>query len=205
MYTGITQGLFPVSEVNKHAEIISFKVKLNELLLKNLVIGASVSVDGICLTVVAIENDLVSFDVIDETCRKTTLSSIYKDQLVSIERSAVIGAEIGGHAMYGHIYGMGEIVTRQTNQDNLQLSIACTPEMMQYIFEKGFIGVNGSSLTVNAVDLKSNTFTINLIPHTLAVTDFANKKIGDKVNLELDANIITMVETLHRMNLKQLN
>lgn len=201
MYTGITQGLFPVTFVSKQAGLVSYRVRLSPELLQGLAIGASVSVDGVCQTVVAIEQNEVSFDAIAETCRKTTLAELKIAQMVSIERSAVVGAEIGGHAMYGHVYGTGSIVAREASANNLQLCIACPAAMMSYIFEKGFIGVNGSSLTVNGVDLDNHTFRINLIPHTLAVTDFSNKQIGDPVNLELDANVITIVETIKRMKL----
>jgi riboflavin synthase len=201
MYTGITQGLFPVVNLVKEKNLLKYGVKLNSKLLQGLEIGASVSVDGVCQTVIAIQSDVVFFNAIEETCLKTTLSTLTQGRMVSIERSASYGVEIGGHAMYGHVYGTGEIIERRQWENNLELVCYCGPQMIQYVFEKGFISVDGSSLTVNKVDLQRNCFAINLIPHTLEVTNFSKKQVGDKVNIEVDANTLTIVETIKRLQL----
>ncbi|HVV67450.1 MAG TPA: riboflavin synthase subunit alpha [Gammaproteobacteria bacterium] len=201
MFTGITQGLFTVTQVEVKPGMITYSVQLNKALLSGLEIGASVSVDGVCQTVIAIKGQEVTFNAIAETCRKTTLADIRQGQKVSIERSATFGSEIGGHMMAGHVYGTAEILRREINENNLQLILHCPKLMMTYFFKKGFVGINGSSLTVNDVDLMHDTITVDLIPHTLQLTDFANKRIGDKVNIELDATTVTIVETIKRLNL----
>ncbi|OGT49719.1 MAG: riboflavin synthase subunit alpha [Gammaproteobacteria bacterium RIFCSPHIGHO2_12_FULL_41_15] len=201
MYTGITQGLFVVTYVKKDPHLFTYTVKFSDKLLNGLTIGASVSVDGTCQTVVKIHNHNVTFNAIEETCRKTTLSNLIVGQKVSIERSISHNAEIGGHQMYGHIYGTADILKIEKWENNLKFTFKCQPKMMSYIIEKGFIGVNGSSLTVSDVDLLNNSFSVNLIPHTLQLTDFPNKKMGDKVNIELEANTVTIVDTIKRLKL----
>lgn len=201
MYSGITQGLFTVTAVDVKPGMITYSVQLNHALLSGLQPGASVSVDGVCQTVITVKGQEVTFNAIAETCRKTTLADLHQGQKVSIERSATFGSEIGGHVMAGHVYGTAEIKHREINENNLQLILHCPKSMMEYFFQKGFVGVNGSSLTVNDVDLTQDTITVDLIPHTLQLTDFANKRIGDKVNIELDATTVTIVETIKRLRL----
>ena len=201
MYTGITQGLGTVTHVDVKPGLITYRVHLNEALLSNLQLGASVSIDGVCQTVIKIEDQQVTFNAIEETCRKTTLGQIHQGQKVSIERSATFGTEIGGHVMAGHVYGTAEIIDQVARENNLQLTLRCPEDMLQYLFKKGYVGVNGSSLTVNAVDLAAHTITVDLIPHTLLLTDFGSKQIGDKVNIELDATCVTIVETIKRLGI----
>ncbi len=206
MYTGITQGLFLVTDIKREPNLLTYCVEFNEPLLKDLTLGASISVNGVCQTVMNIAGNKVYFNAIAETLNKTTLSGLTVGQKVSIERSAKADTEIGGHRMYGHIYGTAEIIARHSSENNLKLTLQCPPEMMDYIFEKGFIGVDGSSLTVSEVNLMDRSFAINLIPHTLELTNFNYKIVGDKVNIELDANTLTIVETIKRLvSNKQLN
>jgi riboflavin synthase len=153
--------------------------------------------------VAEINDQEVVFNAMEETCKKTTLSHLKVGQKVSIERSACYGAEMGGHPMFGHVYGTADVIDRDETENNLKLVFKCSPDVMEYIFNKGFVGINGSSLTVNDVDLGKNTFAVNLIPHTLKKTDFSNKNIGDKVNIELDANTVTIVDTIKRLNLPE--
>ncbi len=199
MFTGITQGLFTVTDAQRKQGLLIYRVKLNPALTQGLVVGSSVAVDGVCQTVVAIVADEVTFEAIEETCSKTTLGLLQTGQHVSIERSATYGAEIGGHVMSGHVFGMGKVLARNPWENNLELTIQCAPEMMEYVFVKGFIGINGSSLTINHVDLAHHTIAVNLIPHTLTITDLGNKHPGDQVNIELDSQTVTIVETLKRL------
>jgi riboflavin synthase len=198
MFTGITQGLFPVTHVDFQPGLIGYRVRLNENLLQGLQLGASISIDGVCQTVVAITGLEVSFHAMQETCRKTTLSTLKPNQKVSIERSITFGSEIGGHLLSGHVQGMVLVSQRAESENNLRLILQGSKEMMPYLFNKGFVGINGSSLTVNAVDLVNQRFQIDLIPHTLLLTDFGNKKIGDKLNIELDATTVVIVDTVRR-------
>lgn len=199
MYTGITQGLFPVSKVEKSTDCIKYKVKLNTKLCKDLGIGASVSIDGVCQTVVNIDNNEIEFNAAGKTLELTTLDSIKADQLVSVERSAKFGDEIGGHNMAGHIFETATVTNKELKEDNLLMQFRLSSKAMEYVFDKGYIGVDGSSLTVHDVDHTMNTFVVNLIPHTIAVTNFINKGIGDLVNIEIDSNTVTIVETMKRV------
>ena len=199
MYTGITQGLFPATDLKSGDYHISFKISLSEILSQNLNVGDSISIDGVCHTVEKVQGRDVFFTSGAETLSKTTLKFLESGQEVSIERSAKIGQEIGGHLMSGHVFGMGVVVGSESLGPNLWLAIEVSEEMMPYIFEKGFIGVNGCSLTINRVNQKARTFELNLIPQTLALTAFSQKKLGDLVNIELDSQTVTIVQTVRRI------
>ncbi len=196
MYTGITRGLFEVVKVDKKTALLEYQVKLNEELISGLRTGDSVSIDGVCQTVVAIEGDRVTFHAIAETLSKTTLSSLYEGRKVSVERSARIGDENGGHELAGHIIETGVVNKKISSENNLSLIIQCSPDNLRYIFEKGYIGLDGSSLTVGCVDKKNATFAIHLIPETLRLTNFAYKQVGDKINIELDSRAAIIAQTL---------
>ncbi len=194
MYTGITQGLYPVSHVAYAQGILTYTVTLNAKLIAGLEIGNSVAIDGACQTVVDIDGHNVTFNAIDETLKRTTLSQLHIGQLVSVERSAKIGDELGGHEVAGHVYEVGKIHSRHAELNNLTMTIQVTPQCIQYIVEKGFVAVDGSSLTVGLVDRTQACFNIHLIPETLRVTNFGNKQVGDGVNIELDPKAVMIAE-----------
>ncbi|MFT3741331.1 MAG: riboflavin synthase subunit alpha [Gammaproteobacteria bacterium] len=198
MFTGITQGLFPVTQLNRAPNQLTYSIALSTSLLQNLQIGASVSVDGVCQTVTNIQGQEVTFQAIAETLQKTTLGDLQVGQQVSIERSATVGSEIGGHLLSGHIFGLGVVAERRVIENNLRLTFHGSETMLAYLFEKGFVGINGSSLTVNAVDPAKRLFSVDMIPHTLSVTDLGRKAVGDKVNIEVDSLTVTVVETVKR-------
>jgi riboflavin synthase len=196
MYTGITQGLFPVISVKKTNNCIFYRVKLNKDLCQNLIIGASVAIDGVCQTVVALDDYTVEFHAAGKTLEITTLKNLHAGQKVSVERSAKFGDEIGGHQMAGHVFTTAKIINKEHKENNLLMQFKLTKDVMEFVFDKGFIGVDGSSLTVHDVDNDAATFIVNLIPHTMTVTNFINKNIGDEVNIELDANTLIIVNTV---------
>lgn len=199
MYSGITQGLYPVVSLDKQDGLLAYSVRLREDLLANLKIGDSIAVDGVCQSVVAISKDEVSFQAINETLRRTTLSNLRLNSLVSIERSLRYGDEVGGHEVSGHVFGTGVIVERLKTHDSLTLVIHCNPDWMKYILTKGFVAIDGSSLTVGDTDFDKGLFTLHLIPETLRLTNFNNKKINDKVNIEFDYKTKTIVDTVTRI------
>ena len=201
MYTGITQGLFEVVSLERTEGLQRFSVALTPPLVEGLRRGASISIDGVCHTVVSVDGFRVSFESMEETMRLTTLGKIKVGQFVSVERSARLGDEIGGHEMAGHVVGMGKIHKVMPRSKSLTLNIQCPAEWMKYIFYKGFIGIDGSSLTVGNTD-EAGCFEIHLIPETLRLTNFGNKKLGEYVNIELDAKTRTIVDTVER-TLKQ--
>lgn len=192
MFTGIVQKLLPVAAIEKYPELVKLAIPLDDH--TNLQTGASISIDGVCLTVVRTEGSLVWFDIIEETLQKTTLKNLVVDRLVNVERAARIGDEIGGHQMSGHVYGTAEIAKIEANR----YTFHCPSAWMKYFFQKGYIAVDGVSLTLVDVDPKG-FFTVHLIPETLARTTLGVKKTGDLVNIEIDPQTQTIVETLERL------
>lgn len=192
MFTGIIQNLVPIAAVERTPELLKCAITLNDQ--TGLKLGASIAVDGVCLTVVRVDGSHVWFDVIEESLEKTTLKNLALGQLVNIERAARIGDEIGGHLMSGHVYGTAEISRIEGNCYTFQ----CPTSWMKYFFKKGFIAIDGISLTLVDVDPKG-TFSVHLIPETLARTTLGIKTAGALVNIEIDPQTQTIVETLERM------
>lgn len=198
MYSGITQGVFLISAVDKKPGIIHYEVLLNSALTKGLKIGASINVDGVCQTVTQIKGSTVCFSAMAETCRLTSLKDLFAGRKVSIERSLRYGDEIGGHEVAGHVTGVAAIHKILTAENNLTITLQCPREWMKFILYKGFIAVDGSSLTIGETD-PQGFFNIHLIPETLRVTNLGNKQIGDLVNIELDRTTQTIVTTVERI------
>lgn len=198
MYTGITRGTFPVVRIERKPDLLRFAVALAPELLDGLELGASVSIDGVCQTVVAIAGAEVTFEAIRETLERTTLAELVAQQGVSVERSARIGDEIGGHELAGHVIGTGVVEQVHASGDVHSARIRVPAAWMRYILPKGFIAVNGSSLTVGNTD-PGGWFEIHLIPETLRRTLLGHKRPGDRVNIELDARTVAIVETVERV------
>jgi riboflavin synthase len=196
MYSGITQGLFVVKSLTQQPGLSHYSVDLNVELTKGLKIGSSISVDGVCQTVVVIKGYEVSFDAMQETLAKTTLNKLFIGRKVSIERSLVFGDEIGGHEISGHIFETGLVIDKKSNGENLGLTIQTSEACFAFIKPKGYIAVDGSSLTIGLIDKKQHSFEVYLIPETLRKTNFGNKNIGDKVNIEPDMKTMILVETV---------
>jgi riboflavin synthase len=196
MFSGITQGVFPISSLLKHEGLLQYTVVLNETLIKDLKIGASVAIDGVCQTVVDINGCVVSFDAMLETLAKTTLSDLFIGRKVSVERSVRFGEEIGGHEVTGHVFEKAVVIGKKQLANNLALTIQCSDVCFAFIKPKGFIAIDGSSLTVACLDKVQRSAEIYLIPETLRVTNFADKNIGSHVNLEPDLKTIILVETV---------
>ncbi len=199
MYTGIIQALCPVVEMIDKPGLKSFVVELPIHLLNGLQIGASVSIDGTCFTVTNIDGVRVSFDAMQETLAKTTVGQLTQGDQVNIERSAKMGDEIGGHPMSGHVSTMAEIIDVQQSENNKAMTFKVDPSWMKFIFSKGFIGLDGASLTVVDADKTTGTFKIHFIPETLRLTRFGAKKVGERVNVEIDPQTQVIVETVERV------
>jgi len=198
MYTGITRGLFPVVAVENYPGHTRFTVQLNAALTQNIDVGASVAIDGVCCTVVTHERDHLSFDAMQETRSLTTLSDLQQGRYVSVERSCRVGDELGGHDVFGHVIGTGVISARKSVGEQLDVTIKVPAEWMRFILHKGFVAVDGSSLTVGAVRPEGE-FELHLIPETVRVTNFAKKQVGERVNIELDSRTVAIVETVERV------
>jgi riboflavin synthase len=198
MYTGITRGTFPVVLLQRKPDLLRYAVALGAELLGGLELGASVSIDGVCQTVVAVEGPNATFEAIHETLAKTTLGQLQLHEPVSVERSARLGDEVGGHELAGHVIGTGTIEAVHQSGDVHTLRIGVPGEWMKYILPKGFIAVNGSSLTVGQI-APDGSFEVHLIPETLRRTRLGHKRSGDRVNIELDARTVAIVDTVERV------
>ena len=197
MFTGIVSGKGHVQKITKSKDYVSLIIKAPKGFSKNLTKGASVSVNGVCLTVKKGKTDILEFDVIEESLQKTNLKDISKSSKVNLERSMTAKTEIGGHLVSGHIHGTGEVlkvVNRQTTKD---LQIKIPTSLREYFFYKGYVALNGCSLTIGKV-LKTS-FYIHLIPETVSVTTFKNIKKGDLINIEIEQATINTVETVKRV------
>jgi riboflavin synthase len=197
MYSGITRGLFPVVELTQRAGVTRLTLELSDELARDVQLGASVGVDGVCLTVVAHDGRKLSFEAVEETRSLSTLGELHVGRRVSVERSCRVGDELGGHDVYGHVIGTGVIQAAHYVGEQLDLSIQVPASWMKFILHKGFVALDGSSLTVGAV--RAEGFDVHLIPETLRLTNFANKRVGDKLNVELDARTVAIVETVERV------
>ncbi len=197
MFTGIVQGTAQIQSIVEKANFRTHTVKMPQELLADLEIGASVAHNGVCLTVTKIDGDSVSFDLMTETLRITNLGGLKTGDWVNIERAMKFGAEVGGHILSGHVYCTAKVVQRIPSENNLQIWFELpTPEVMKYILTKGFIAVDGISLTVSEV--KENRFSVNLIPETIHRTLIAKREVGDWVNIEIDPQTQAIVDTVER-------
>lgn len=201
MYTGIVLGTEKIQSIEQHDGYITILVNNSQGFLDDVFIGASVAIDGTCLTVTAIHPDkkLVSFDISDVTLSLTTLGFLKADDLVNIERSFKIGMENGGHNLYGHIEGTAQVTNIIKNGQTLHLDIEIPKEKIKYFFLKGFIGLHGCSLTINQVNQAQQQISVDLIPETIRLTKFGQLNIGDYLNFEIDQTTRTLVDTLENI------
>ena len=197
MFTGIVSGKGYVQKIIKSKDYISLIIKAPKGFSKNLIKGASVSVNGVCLTVKKGKTDILEFDVIEETLQKTNLKNLSKSSRVNLERSMTAKTEIGGHLVSGHIHGTGEVLKVINRQATKDLQIKIPTSLREYFFYKGYVALNGCSLTIGKV-LKTS-FYIHLIPETVSVTTFKDIKQGDLINIEVEQATINTVETVKRV------
>lgn len=198
MYTGIVLGTEQINAVTKHDGYNSIQVSNQHGFFNDVFIGASVSIDGTCLTVTQIDLDLkwVSFDISALTLSLTTLKFLRVEAIVNIERSYKMGMENGGHNLYGHIEDMAEIIGLSHLGETLHLDLKIPAEKIKYFFLKGFIGLHGCSLTVNQVNKQQHHVSVDLIPETLRLTNLSTVQIGDFLNFEIDQTTRTLVDTI---------
>ncbi|AIA70763.1 riboflavin synthase alpha chain [Pectobacterium atrosepticum SCRI1043] len=198
MFTGIVQGTAPVVSIEEKSNFRTHVIQLPPDLLPGLTPGASVAHNGCCLTVTAIDGDRVSFDLMKETLRLTNLGDIHEGDVVNIERAAKFGDEIGGHVMSGHIMCTAEVVKIQISENNHQIWFRLADEaLMKYVLHKGFVGIDGISLTVGEVT--RGRFCVHLIPETLNRTTLGQKRLGNRINIEIDPQTQAVVDTVERV------
>ncbi|AJJ11321.1 riboflavin synthase, alpha subunit [Yersinia rohdei] len=198
MFTGIVQGTAPVVAIEEKSNFRTHVVEMPSEMLPELALGASVAHNGCCLTVTAVNGNLVSFDLMKETLRITNLGDIEVGDVVNLERAAKFSDEIGGHLMSGHIMCTAEIAKIYTSENNRQIWFRMpSDDLMKYVLHKGFIGIDGISLTIGEV--VGNRFCVHLIPETLARTTLGKKRLGHRVNIEIDPQTQAVVDTVERV------
>ncbi|WP_039977306.1 riboflavin synthase [Vibrio jasicida] len=197
MFTGIVQGTAKVVQIEKKERFQTHVIELEGSLSEGLEIGASVAHNGCCLTVTKIEGTHISFDLMQATLALTNLGELIEGDSVNIERAAKFGDEIGGHSMSGHISLMGEIVDVIDTPNNRTIWFALPQESMKYVLAKGYIGLDGCSLTIGEVE--DNRFSVHLIPETLQRTLFGARQVGENINIEFDPRTQAIVDTVERV------
>ena len=202
MFTGIVQGVACVGGMIDRPGLRRLALRCPAGFTKGLQVGASVSVDGCCLTVTAVDGDTANFDVMQQTLSMTTLGALADGGHVNVERSFVTGAEVGGHVLSGHVDLRATLAGIRMPENNRVLRFDVPAPWMRYVFPKGFIAVNGASLTVAEAERRpdgSGWFEVWLIPETLRMTTFGDKAVGDAVNLEIDRQTQVIVDTVERV------
>ena len=198
MFTGIVQGMGRVVYVEQPAaDFRTHTVELPEDMAGGLQTGASVAHNGCCLTVTETDGRTARFDLMAETLDKTNLGRLKAGDLVNLERAARFGDEIGGHLMSGHITATTEILRIERTEHNTTMHFALPAALKPYILTKGFVGLDGCSLTIGNVG--EDSFCVHLIPETLRRTLFGTRQAGDTVNLEIDPQTQAVVDTVGRI------
>ena len=202
MFTGIVQTMATVVSASIEKGVMKLVVSLPNSYLQKLEIGASIAINGCCLTVVKYsigqngEAGLAYFDVIDETLKLTNIGRLSEGDKINLERSLTFGSEIGGHIVSGHIHTLATVADIEVTEDNWTLLLQIDAKWLKYITYKGFIAVNGCSLTVGKI--VNNGFYLHLIPETLEVTNIGQAKTGEVFNIEIDQQTMTIVDTIER-------
>jgi riboflavin synthase len=183
MFTGLIIELGEVTGIERRAQNARLVVKGREI-LKDIAIGDSIAINGVCLTVTSIDRDVVTFDVSGETLRSSNLGDLKRGDRVNLEPSLRPNSKMGGHFVTGHIEGIGRIRSRRLEGNAELIEIEAPSAVLYYLVRKGSVTVDGISLTV--VDVLKDAFSLVIIPHTASLTTIGFKKIGDTVNLEPD-------------------
>ena len=186
MFTGIIVGtgkVIKLDQKTKNRSAIQMTVNLGKY-AKGLKIGQSVAINGVCLSATKISNNNCVFEMIDETTKKTDLGNVKAGSTVNVERSLKVGDRLEGHFVLGHIDGVATITKIEKKPKEVKIWFKIPKKLTKYVVKKGSIALDGISLTL--VDVKKDIASVCLIPHTINVTNFKSKKIGDKLNIETD-------------------
>ena len=186
MFTGIITGTGKIKKIEKNTKNQS-AIKVLVDLGKNsrgLKIGQSVALNGVCLSATKIAKNLCMFEMIDETMKKTDLGNLKVGSLINIERSLKVGERLEGHFVLGHVDGVAIITKIEQKPKEVKIWFKIPKKLTKYVVQKGSIALDGISLTV--VDAKNDLASVCIIPHTMKITNFKTKKIGDKLNIETD-------------------
>jgi riboflavin synthase len=198
MFTGIVQTMGTIARVEPIGGDTRIVIEAAGLDTRDIAIGDSVSVSGVCLTAVAVDGARFAADVSVETLSRTTLGMLKSGDCVNLEKSLRLADRLGGHLVSGHVDGVGRVVAVEPDARSQRWTFDVPPGLSRYIAAKGSVCIDGVSLTVNDVD--ANRFGVNLIPHTIGATTFQYRRAGDAVNVEVDmiARYVERLMTLER-------
>lgn len=202
MFSGIVQTTLILEEFNKQNDFASLVYRFPAAMAQGLKLGASVAQNGVCLTVRTLDENVdgsfrVSFDAIAQTLKLTNLSDLKAGSAVNIERAARFGDEIGGHVVSGHVFGCVRVLDVDKDDLNMRIVFERPAELRPYLLNKGFVSLNGCSLTI--AEVSNDTFTVCLIPETRDVTTFGSTVVGDRINLEIDPSTQATVDTIKEL------
>ena len=183
MFTGLVAELGTVERLVEGSTSCQLTVRARKI-LPGVKVGDSIAVNGVCLTVVHLQGDRFTADVMPETVRRTSLAELKKGSPVNLERALTLASRLGGHIVSGHIDGTGEIVKFADEGNAILMTVSADSSLLRYIVEKGSVALDGISLTVAQVT--DSDFTVSLIPHTREVTNLGSKKVGSPINIETD-------------------
>jgi len=184
MFTGIIASIGKIESVQAKGGDIRLQVATQDLDLSDVKLGDSVANNGVCLTVIAMTQGSLSFDVSRESLDRTSLGSVKAGSEVNLEKALAVGDRLGGHFVSGHVDGLGKVINKQESARSVQFRFEVPIGLERYIAEKGSICIDGTSLTVNQAE--NNWFEVNIIPHTMQETIMKGYQVGTQVNLEVD-------------------
>ena len=196
MFSGIVQEAGKVIGFVKEKDIYNLSIECSSEFISDLKKGASISVDGVCLTVKDENPEILRFDLVEETIKRTNFQNIKTGDNVNLERSLKMGDEIGGHPVSGHIQGISKVISIDKRDQSWDVKFSVESFMHDYMLHKGYVAINGCSLTVGEVSNES--FMIHLIPETLSITNLFQLEQDSVVNIELDQNTIIIADTVKK-------
>jgi len=184
MFTGIIQASGNIHTLQAQGGDVRLAINVGKLDMSDVVLGDSIAVNGVCLTVIKLGTQFFEADVSNETLSLTSLGGLSSGSEVNLEKALTLSARLGGHLVSGHVDGLGEVVQRYDDGRSVRFHIKAPDEIAKYIAEKGSITVDGVSLTVNKVT--GSVFELNIVPHTIQETIIKHYTVGSRVNLEVD-------------------
>ena len=183
MFTGIIKTIGEIQAIMKENDSLRFFISCPKI-FENVDQGSSVCVSGVCLTVTGKDNSNLIFEVMPETIRKSILGTVKVGDKLNLENSLLVGDEMGGHFVYGHVNTVGRVVNIENEGEDKLVSVEVVDEFEKYLVDEGSIAIDGVSLTIARTN--KNIFTVSLIQYTLAETSLGSLKVGDSVNIEFD-------------------
>ena len=198
MFTGIVQGRCEITAVRRNGALTTLSVELDRL-AERLRPGASVALNGVCATVVSACGTVATFELVEETTSLTNLGEVSAGHRVNVERSYKVGDEVGGHVLSGHIACTVPVTRIETAEGCATISVSVPRPWRNYMTTKGFIALDGASLTIAELDRDAGRATVKLIPETLVRAGFGDRVVGDRLNLEVDFRTQAVVDTVREL------